>query len=108
MVYNNLILLCSKYHKQVDDQVGHYTVDLLGQIKHKHESWIARLGEDNGPVRLVADPTYLIPPILTACMTASKLWNLMGDAHTFYLSWPDGLSEENQDLIADFLDDLRD
>lgn len=59
-------------------------------------------------MRLVADPGYPILQILTACMTASKLWNLMGDAHTFYPSWPDGLCEENQDLIADFLDDPRD
>jgi hypothetical protein len=41
-------------------------------------------------------------------MTASALWNLMGDAHSFHPSWPDGLSEEQQDLIASFLDDLRD
>ncbi len=41
-------------------------------------------------------------------MTASWLWNLMGDAHIFCPSWPDGLSEEQQDLIANFLDDLRD
>ena len=32
----------------------------------------------------------------------------MGDAHIFYPSWPDGLSEEQQDLVGSFLDDLRD
>lgn len=107
-VYDNLILLCSKDHKRVDDQVGHYTPELLRQIKREHETWIAGLAENSGPVRLVPDPTCPIPKTMKVCMTASALWNLMGDAHIFYPSWPDGLSEEQQDLIADFLDDLRD
>src|SRR5689334_1541463 len=33
--YDNLILLCGKDHKRVHDQVGHYTVDRLKQIKQK-------------------------------------------------------------------------
>lgn len=41
--YDNLILLCSKDHKRVDDQVGHYTVDRLRQIKRSHELWIHSL-----------------------------------------------------------------
>lgn len=106
--YDNLILLCSKDHKRVDDQVGHYTPELLRQIKREHEEWIASLGESNGPVRLISDPTQPIARTLKVCMTASSLWNLMDDAHIFYPSWPDGLSEEQQDLIASFLDVLRD
>jgi hypothetical protein len=91
-----------------DDQVGHHTPELLRQDKHEREGWIAGLGESNGPTRLIPDPTYPIPKTLRICMIASTLWNLMGDAHIFYPSWPDGLSEEQHDLIADFLDDLRD
>ncbi len=41
--YDNLILLCSKDHKRVDDQVGHYTADRLRQIKLSHEQWIKSL-----------------------------------------------------------------
>jgi 5-methylcytosine-specific restriction endonuclease McrA len=106
--YDNLILLCSKDHKRIDDQVGHYTPELLRQIRRDHEEWVTGLGESNGPVRLVPDPAYPIAKTLRVCMTASSLWNLMGDAHIFYPSWPDGLSEEQQDLITNFLDDLRD
>jgi hypothetical protein len=38
--YDNLILLCSKDHKRVDDQVAHYTVWRLKRIKAAHEQWI--------------------------------------------------------------------
>ena len=56
----NLILLCRKHHKQVDDQVGYYTVERLKEIKRQHEEWVASLGEtaNPGPVCLV---TFLIP-----------------------------------------------
>lgn len=37
--YANLILLCSVHHKQVDDQVNHFTVELLASIKAAHEDW---------------------------------------------------------------------
>ena len=35
--YNNLILLCSIHHKIIDSEIDKYTVDLLKQIKNKHE-----------------------------------------------------------------------
>jgi len=106
-VYDNLILLCSKHHKQVDDQVGHYTVDLLKQIKRDHEEWVRARGEP-GPVGLVPDPKYPIPKALKLCITGTQLWNNMEGVRAFYPSWPDGLTEEQHDLIASFLDDLRD
>lgn len=38
--YNNLILLCSVHHKQIDDQPNHYTVDKITGFKKAHEDWI--------------------------------------------------------------------
>jgi hypothetical protein len=35
--YQNLILLCRKHHKQVDDQRAHFTVERLKEIKREHE-----------------------------------------------------------------------
>jgi tetratricopeptide (TPR) repeat protein len=55
-VYDNLILLCSKDHKRIDDQVNHYTVELVEQVKREHENWIARLSESKGSLRLVPYP----------------------------------------------------
>jgi hypothetical protein len=39
-MYDNLILLCSKHHKQIDDQVEHYTTGRLKIIKQEHETWV--------------------------------------------------------------------
>jgi hypothetical protein len=47
--YANLILLCSKHHKQVDDQVGYYSVGRLNGIKQMHEEWVASLGNHMTP-----------------------------------------------------------
>ncbi len=44
--HENLILLCSEHHKQVDDQSNHVTVERLRQIKRAHNEWVASLGED--------------------------------------------------------------
>ncbi len=43
--YDNLILLCRKHHKQVDDQVSYFTVERLRSIKREHEVWAANYGE---------------------------------------------------------------
>ena len=38
--YDNLILLCRKHHKIIDDQYIYYDVDKLRHIKLNHEKWI--------------------------------------------------------------------
>jgi hypothetical protein len=64
--YDNLILLCSKDHKRVDDQIGHYTVDRLKQIKQTHEEWVSTLGRTNVAEtvagQLLAEPLSSLPP----------------------------------------------
>lgn len=108
--YDNLILLCSKHHKQIDDQTLHFTVERLREIKAAHELWIADLGKSNsfGPVQLVPDPTRPISKVLKIFTTGSGLWHLVDGSAAFYPSWPAGLSDEHEDLIAAFLDDVRD
>jgi hypothetical protein len=102
--YDNLILLCSKDHKKVDDQVGYYTTARLKKIKQEHENWVASIG--GRPTRLVPDPAHPMSGTLKVCMSGSALWNIAQGSMSMYPSWPDGLSEEHQDLIADFLDEL--
>jgi hypothetical protein len=46
--YDNLILMCSKDHKRIDDQVGYYTVARLRGIKRSHEEWTRSLGDSTG------------------------------------------------------------
>jgi len=43
--HENLILLCSVHHKQVDDQPNYFTVERLREIKQAHGEWVASLGE---------------------------------------------------------------
>lgn len=38
--YDNLILLCSIHHKNIDDQEREYTVEKLHEFKKKHEDWV--------------------------------------------------------------------
>lgn len=45
--YGNLILLCRKHHKQVDDQDSYFTVERLREIKRSHETWAADYGKSN-------------------------------------------------------------
>lgn len=38
--YPNFILLCKIHHKIVDDQPNTYTIDVLKEMKRKHEKWV--------------------------------------------------------------------
>lgn len=108
--YDNLILLCSKCHKQVDDQVNTYTVDRLRKIKRDHEAWVTKLGEqrDPGPIRLVPDPAHPAPKMLKLFTSGTAFWHYFEGSISFYPSWPEGLSDEHEDLITAFLQDLED
>ena len=46
--YDNLILLCSKDHKRIDDQATWYTVERLMAIKLAHETWVKTQDEHVG------------------------------------------------------------
>ncbi len=108
--YANLILLCRKHHKQIDDQAGHYTVERLKEIKRQHEEWVASLGETTspGPVRLVPDPARPPEKLLKLFITGTEFWHFVDGAYAFYPSWPSGLGDEDEDLIVAFFDNLRD
>ena len=108
--YDNLLLLCSKCHKQIDDQVNAYTEDRLLEIKRDHEAWAAKLGEkpDPGPTRLVPDPAHPTPKMLKLFMDGTSFWHYVARSYQCQPSWPTGLSEEHLDLIHEFLQDMQD
>jgi hypothetical protein len=103
--YDNLILLCRKHHKQVDDQRSYFTVERLKMIKREHEEREARRG---GPVRLIPDPTKPTPKTLKLCLTGEVLWQSVNGACSFHPSWPGGLSDDQADAVDSLLDELRD
>lgn len=105
--YDNLILLCRKHHKQVDDQRSHFTVERLKQIKCEHEQREASRDAD-GPVRLIPDPTKPAPKLLKLCLTGEDLWQSLSGAYSFYPSYPGGLNDDQADAVDSLLDLLRD
>src|ERR1019366_4166313 len=105
--YENLILLCRKHHKQVDDQRSHFTVERLKEIKREHEQREASR-DPNDPVRLIPDPTKPAPKLLTLCRTGEDLWQSISGAYSFYPSYPGGLNDDQADVVDGLLDLLRD
>jgi hypothetical protein len=105
--YDNLILLCRKHHKQVDDQRSHFTVERLQKIKREHEEREASR-DANSPIRLIPDPTKPTPKILKLCLTGEDLWESVTGAYSFSPSWPAGLNDDQADAVDSLLDELRD
>lgn len=46
--YENLILLCKKHHKIIDDNPKYYTVESLHGFKKRHERWVKENLEKKG------------------------------------------------------------
>jgi hypothetical protein len=103
--YKNLILLCRKHHKQVDDQTAYFTVQRLRQIKCDHE---AREAARGGPVRLIPDPNKPTPRVLKICYNGELLWEHLCASYSFYPEWPEGLNDEQGEAVTVLLDELRD
>src|SRR5207247_847686 len=55
---SNLLLLCAKHHKIIDEKLQYYTVERLRQLKEDHESEIAGTLSEPGPI----DPAKT-PPV---------------------------------------------
>ena len=108
--YDNLMLLCSRCHKQVDDQVNAYPEERLLKIKREHEAWAARLGQEPGPgpTRLMPDPAHPVPKMLKLMSSGTEFWHYFDGCISFRPSWPVGLSDEHEDLVAEFLQGLED
>jgi hypothetical protein len=105
--HENLILLCAEHHKQVDDQTGHYTVEKLRLLKKSHSDWITSL-DNSGPVRWVRDPAFPEPRRLEIILNANSLWNLICDSGAFSYSYAGGIPSDDEDLIIEFLDLIKD
>lgn len=98
--HDNLILLCSEHHKQVDDQHHHYTVERLHQMKQAHKEWIASFGRgEPSPMRVVPDPTFPQPRILKIIFRGHGLWTMVQECVAIEHAYPDHLPEEDEDLI---------
>ncbi|MFE4417697.1 HNH endonuclease [Streptomyces sp. NPDC056817] len=107
--HTNLILLCSKDHKRVDDQPNHFTVERLRLIKSEHEAWVRSVVDaDKSRLRLVPDPMFPQPRALKLIMRGNPLWNMIKESFSFEYAIPDNLHDDDEDLIIEFMDLVRD
>jgi hypothetical protein len=106
----NLILLCGVHHKMVDDQVGRYTASELHRIKREHEARMAHQSTDfrdltPPQVRPVAGGR---PAILVRLKTGRDVMTVVGGALGFAFDHDDGLSPDETDIVAGFLQEMQD
>lgn len=57
-LFENLLILCNKCHKIVDDQVHHYTVAVLRKMKDDHETWVRETLGEGDPAKKHDDLIY--------------------------------------------------
>jgi hypothetical protein len=106
--HGNLMLLCNKHHKQVDDQPNHFTVEKLHQINREHATWVASQNNDEQPTRLIPDPAYPAPKQLLIIANGNKLWPMVQECVATSYSFPDHLPADDEELVVGFLDMVRD
>lgn len=107
---SNLILLCRIHHKQIDDQIETYTPQRLRTIKDKHEKWVEdKLKEQpeipNVRIKRIKEE---IPEKLPVILTGKEMFNLAAGACAFYTDYSDDLSDEELDLVAGFIQNVKD
>lgn len=107
---SNLLLLCRVHHKMVDDQFETYTTDILKAIKANHEQWIeSKFKEEKElkPVRIKRFKSE-IPSQLKRIESGQELFNLLSTCHGSYQNHTDNLSDEEVEIVGDFLQSLTD
>jgi hypothetical protein len=107
-LHENLMLLCNKHHKQVDDQPNHFTVEKLHRLKRDHAEWVATQSRGPKPTRLIVDPSYPIPRKLNIIATGHQLWPMIQESVAIGYTIPDHMPEEDEDLMVEFLDMVKD
>jgi hypothetical protein len=106
--YNNLILLCRKHHKIVDDQVTEWSIERLRQTKAEHEQGGARESDEPPPVHLIRDPDASKHIPFTVQFTGEHLCSNLKRAKHYRFDYAAGCSGEELDLIFGGWDTLRD
>ncbi|SBW24493.1 hypothetical protein FDG2_4179 [Candidatus Protofrankia californiensis] len=106
---DNLILLCPRDHKIVDDQPGTYPPERLRRIREDHERWAAaRFGVD--PIRVRRDPNRPPLVLMRLLATGSDVWEVIEGCQAYRLgNLADGTADPDLcDLADEFLDLARD
>jgi hypothetical protein len=105
--YENLILLCRRHHKVVDEQTGTYTVDLLRERKAAHEAWVQARLESGGEA---TGFTWELrrDPVLIPLQTGAEAIAVTSGAHLGSWESDEPRSPADGDQMAGFLAELED
>ncbi len=90
--YGNLILLCANDHTEVDAQPTRHAVEDLRSMKRQHELWVATRLQ----VGACADEGTTLATLMR---TGDDLWPLLHQALGWQVRMPEGLTDEQADLI---------
>lgn len=107
---SNLVLLCRIHHKQIDDQVETFTPEILRTIKSNHEKWVEEKLKDipqTPKIRIVRDKNQ-IPEKLNIVHTGKEMFEIMSGCVASYMDYSDNLTDEELDLVANFLQNIKD
>ena len=107
--YENLVLLCFKHHKIVDDQANEYSVDSLLKLKKQHEAWVTEQlspTKEQSPVRLIRNKNN-IPSYLRRITSGTQLASMMTPYATERILY-DGFSRGELELVSDFCQSIHD
>lgn len=106
----NLILLCRVHHKMVDDQVEHYSADVLRAIKEEHERWVSSTltRKDVVPpirIRRIQENT---PQQLGRLASGGDIFAVVNGASGFDFVHDELTSAAEADLVGGFLQEAQD
>jgi len=108
--YDNLILLCKTHHRLVDEQTERFSVRRLQEIKAAHERWVREtLGRrDTKAQDGLSHPTLNGVTLLPRIKGGKELVNIVRGAHFFQFDNDEVESQEEMELVSDFLQYLHD
>lgn len=108
--YENLVLLCRTHHKMIDDQCETFTADILRQMKANHEKWVSeRLNNEETPKKVrIRRVKENIPAFLIRLTEGSQVINIVAGACAFLYDHDELYSDDEVELIGDFLQMVQD
>ena len=101
--YENLLILCKKHHKIVDDQFKTHTVDFLKQTKRDHEKWIQEKLKIENPSKKNKKLPYL-----RRIAKGKELLQIIDGADAYQHDHDDLENEEEVEIVSNFLQNAQD
>jgi len=106
----NLLLLCKKDHKMIDDQFGKYSTEVLEKLKSDHEKYVKSTLQTT---RCISEARIIrikeqIPTHLPEIQSGNILANIIDSCHAQFPKYCDGLDDEETEVIGTFFQNVSD